>query len=60
MAFLKNLNFKNFNTKTILVVNKTKEKYMNDPPELRLTHCDTLQAEINGHFSRGVCTYKAT
>ena len=39
----------------------TKEKYVNDPPELRLTHCDTLQAEINGHFSRGVvCTYKAT
>ena len=49
------------NTKTIFVVNTTKEKYMNDPPELRLTHCDTLQAEINGHFSRGVvCTYKAT
>ena len=34
---------------------------MNDPSELRLTRCDTLQAEINGHFSWGVvCTYKAT
>ena len=34
---------------------------MNDPTKLSSTRCDTLQAEINGHFSRGVvCTYKAT